>query len=428
MLRNHKTLLIVIALAGVILLLSQCINSASASTDPRGELYAGAATCRQCHQAIYDSFASTAHFAATAPANKNNVLGNFKEGQNQFNYDDSSTVKMEQRGNDFFQVLYVGGKEQNAYKYELLFGKKHAQSAVFWADNKTLQLPITHYNTFNAWGTSPGAGYSIAKPIFNRYISTECYECHSANVSTQEASFKEMDEPKLDRGSVVYGIDCERCHGPGMNHVNYHQAYPGEKVSLTFGSSGKFRSQIEAGAPFDLFLSADTPNADAIVRAGKASGPAFPYAKGRLSLWVKANSKLKLDASLGVLRDPSIQHIAVANPAHAPYGLIAQNALREAGVEALLRPKLVFGENISQTAQFVESGAAEIGLIARSLAESPALKKTGRSILVAEALYAPLRQAGVVIKGPGEAAASKFRAYFLKEGRPVLQRFGLDPW
>jgi molybdate transport system substrate-binding protein len=209
---------------------------------------------------------------------------------------------------------------------------------------------------------------------------------------------------------------------------SFESLHPGEKVSLSFGSSGKFRSQIEAGAPFDLFLSADTVNAEAVRAAGKAAEAVFPYARGRLSLWVKKDSKLKLDDRLAVLRDPSIRHIAVANAAHAPYGQIAQEALKNAGLNLLSAPKLVLGENISQTAQFVQAGAAEIGLIARSLAESPLLKKEGRSVEVAESLYAPLRQAGVVLKGPREKAAAAFKAYFLKEGRPTLRRYGLDPW
>lgn len=197
---------------------------------------------------------------------------------------------------------------------------------------------------------------------------------------------------------------------------------------LTFGSSGKFRTQILEGAPFDLFFSADAENPAALVQAGKNAGTPFSYARGRLQIWVKNGSPLKPDAKLAVLRDPSLKKIALANPTHAPYGRIAEEALKKAGLYETVKAKILFGEDISRTAQYVESGGADIGLIAGSLAGAPVMKEKGRGVYVDPALYTPLDQQGVVLKGPRQAAAEAFRAFFAgAASKEILRRYGLDP-
>ena len=207
----------------------------------------------------------------------------------------------------------------------------------------------------------------------------------------------------------------------------YREARPKEEVVTTFGSSGKFRTQILAGAPFDLFFSADPENAEAVSAAGKGEA-VFAYARGRLSLWARKDASLVLCADLKCLDVPSVLKISIGNAAHAPYGKIAEEALQKAGLLGSVSGKLVRGDNIAQAAQFVESGAASVGIIATSLAESPALRAKGKSAAVSETLYTPLRQSAVVIKGNGAEAARRFKIFFQsKEAKSILRRHGLDP-
>src|SRR5262245_34335305 len=186
----------------------------------------------------------------------------------------------------------------------------------------------------------------------------------------------------------------------------------GQKVSLTFGSSGNFFSQIQNGAPFDLFLSADIDYPRRLEQAGLAErGSLQQYATGRLVLWTRHDSGVDVRRGLSVLTEPKVGKIAIANPAHAPYGRAAVAALRHEGVYERVQSKLVLGENISQAAQFVQSGNAEAGILALSLALAPALKSAGTYVEIPAAFHPPLEQAAVVLAAsPQKALARRFLA------------------
>ena len=152
----------------------------------------------------------------------------------------------------------------------------------------------------------------------------------------------------------------------------------GHKVALTFGSSGNFFTQIQNGAPFDVFLSADIDYPRRLERAGLTErGSLYQYAIGRLVLWTRNDSGIDLHGGLSVLTDANVRKVAIANPEHAPYGRAAVAALRHEQLYERVRGKFVLGENISQAAQFVQSGNAEVGILALSLALAPALKAAG---------------------------------------------------
>lgn len=236
---NKKSFFIVLLLGGSILLLSRCINQAEGN-DPRGRMYAGAVSCRQCHQAVYDSFLNTAHFNATAKAGTKNILGNFNNGQNIFSYNDSVKIVMEKRDSGNYQVLYLNGKEQHAYRFDILFGYRHAQTSLYWQGERLYELPVSYYHELNVWGTSPGPSYTADHPRFDRLVGEGCFDCHSSNFSTNTT----MNSDNFDRQTAVYGIDCERCHGPAMNHVNYHFENPGIKTAA-YIIKGKDLSQSQ---------------------------------------------------------------------------------------------------------------------------------------------------------------------------------------
>jgi molybdate transport system substrate-binding protein len=208
----------------------------------------------------------------------------------------------------------------------------------------------------------------------------------------------------------------------------------GIKVAVTYGSSGIFFAQIQNGAPFDLFFSADTTFPKKLIEAGSADANSFVvYAYGRLVIWLPPDSPFDLTAAgFRTLLDPRIKRVAIANPEHAPYGRAAIIALRDAGIYDQVKSKLVLGENIAQAAQFVESGNAQVGIIAKSLALSPAMK-SGKlwdiSMVTKE-----IEQAAVVVRSsPNKQAAIEFLSFLrTAPARSTLERFGftvlpLDP-
>jgi molybdate transport system substrate-binding protein len=210
----------------------------------------------------------------------------------------------------------------------------------------------------------------------------------------------------------------------------FTQAHPEHRVVVSYGSSGNFFAQIRNGAPFDLYLSADIAYPRALAEAGAAlDGEVFLYAIGRLSLWAPASSALDVEGrNLDVLTDGAVRRIAIANPRHAPYGVAAVATLRAAGLYERVEPRLVFGENAAQTAQFVETGAADVGLVPRSLAVA-ARMRAGRVADVPASLHPPLEQGGIVLARTRNAdAAQAFRDFLLGEiGLAVLLRNGFEP-
>jgi molybdate transport system substrate-binding protein len=197
---------------------------------------------------------------------------------------------------------------------------------------------------------------------------------------------------------------------------------PGVDVRVTYGSSGNFYSQIRNGAPFDIFLSADMD----YPRRLAGSRGVFVYARGRLAVWVPAGSRLDPATAL---RDPSVRHIALANPRHAPYGRAAVAALRTLGLYDALAPKLVMGENVAQALEFAQSRAAEVGIVALALVVAPGPDGTarapGRYWEIPPDDYPRLEQGAVVLKD--SPAARAFRGFLLgPQGRAILKQYGFS--
>lgn len=199
----------------------------------------------------------------------------------------------------------------------------------------------------------------------------------------------------------------------------------GATVSAVFGSSGQLKSQIEAGAPFDIFLSADQAYPLELLRGGHvAPNGAAAYAVGRIV--VATRPGLEPARDLESLDRSDIRTIAMANPVHAPYGRAAEQALRSAGVYDTVRNRLVLGENIRQATDYVARGDADAGIVALSLAVSlPSLAYT----VVDASLHEPIVQAGAVIKGTGAERTARCVLHYLltEEGQAALARFGFEP-
>lgn len=207
-------------------------------------------------------------------------------------------------------------------------------------------------------------------------------------------------------------------------------ATQGIEVRVTYGSSGNLARQIEQGAPFDLFLSADETYVFRLADRGLTRDRGALYGVGRIALFVPEGSALRADPRLEDLArrlaDGSVGRIAIANPAHAPYGRAAEQALRRLGLWEAVGPRLVLGENVSQAGQFAASGNADAGIIAWSLALSPPLQARGRAVLLPESLHEPLSQRMVRVRGASLAAERLYEHLQSPAARAILVRHGFE--
>jgi molybdate transport system substrate-binding protein len=211
----------------------------------------------------------------------------------------------------------------------------------------------------------------------------------------------------------------------------------GIHVSVSLGSSGNFFAQIQNGAPFDVFLSADKSYPEKLLQAGQAEPESLtPYARGRLVLWTAKSTGLHfpskdgkmLDGRLDFLKRPEVHKIAIANPEHAPYGRAAVAAMEHFKIYDQIKPKLVLGENISQTAQFAQSGSVEVGFVGLSGALSPAMAASGEYLLLPDDSYPPIEQAAVVVASSrNKEQARRFLKFLMSaEGQAILKELGFE--
>jgi molybdate transport system substrate-binding protein len=206
----------------------------------------------------------------------------------------------------------------------------------------------------------------------------------------------------------------------------FNRQHPQARATVVYGSSGKFYEQLSHDAPFDIFFSADSEYPQRLQQAGRTAGAPQRYALGRLVLWSR---KLNPSAQgMNTLLAPQVKRVAIANPAHAPYGRKAEEILRTYKLYDQLKPKLVLGENIGQAAQYAATGAADVGLLAYSLALSPELRRLGKFYLVPASAHAPLQQSFVVLKrAQNNATAAAFATFMATPvARQALKKYGFS--
>jgi molybdate transport system substrate-binding protein len=239
------------------------------------------------------------------------------------------------------------------------------------------------------------------------------------DASPQQASAKPC-------GTVTIAAASDLTYAITEIAANFEKA-TGCRVQMSMGSSGNFLTQIENGAPFDLFFSADIAYPKKLEGEGLAApGGTYVYAVGKIVLWTRNDSRADIGKGLAALSDPAFHKIAIANPAHAPYGRAAEEALRKTGVWESVKDRLVLGEDISQAAEFVQSGNADAGIIALSLVLSPAMKGQGRTWQIPENLYAPIEQGAAVLRAAkNPQAAQQFLSYIkLPATAALLEQYG----
>jgi molybdate transport system substrate-binding protein len=205
------------------------------------------------------------------------------------------------------------------------------------------------------------------------------------------------------------------------------QQETGKSVKLIYGSSGNFAQQLQNGAPFDMFFSANLDYPKQLDAAGLVEpGTFYQYATGKIVLWVPNDSKLDLSSGLKALLDPSVKKIAIANPEHAPYGKAAVAAMQKEKVYDLAKDKFVLGENISQAATFVASGSADVGVVALSLALSQNMKGKGRYVEIPGDDYPPIQQACVIMRSSRNKDTARQFLKFIQSSpiKDLFQKYG----
>ena len=203
-----------------------------------------------------------------------------------------------------------------------------------------------------------------------------------------------------------------------------------DKVRVTYGSSGNFFAQLQQGAPFDIFLSADEALVAKLAASGLTRNAGDLYGVGRVVLFVPRGVAIEPDGEFADVRralaDGRLHKFAIANPEHAPYGRAARESLAHVGLLDTITPHLVVGENVAQAAQFARSGAAQAGIFALSLALAPPFKDAGHYVVIDQTHHTPLRQRMVLMRGAG-AAAQRLYAYLQSSAaRAVLDRYGFS--
>ena len=225
---SKRQLLIWVLISSLIIALSQCTGSNNNSTAKEGD-YAPKETCVTCHKDISKMYAASAHFHTSAPVSPQMFKAVPKNAE--FYFNDSLKVVIENRKDGVFQVTYAGGKEKGAERFDIAFGSgEKAMTFGYWGKRGLFQLPLTHYTKLDKWMNSPG--FPTDHPNYGRAIIGGCLECHASFAKTKMVKSGSLSvTEEVEKGSIVYGIDCQRCHGPAAKHVEFHEANPELKTS-----------------------------------------------------------------------------------------------------------------------------------------------------------------------------------------------------
>ena len=228
MLLSKRLLCIYFTIGVLVLALSKCSDlKDQRSKDIRGPEYADQKSCVKCHKDVSASFSETAHFHTSAPVTSD--LKGLGAGENTFAFNDSLKVVVEKRDDRMFQVAYFNNREIEAHQFDIAFGSgEKAKTFAYWEQNSLFQLPLTYYSSINKWTNSPG--FAENEINFKRAIVSRCFECHSSFAETRIVKTGSLSvSEEVVKGAVLYGIDCQRCHGPSSQHVRFHEENPEEK-------------------------------------------------------------------------------------------------------------------------------------------------------------------------------------------------------
>ncbi|MBZ5857807.1 cytochrome c3 family protein [Flavihumibacter profundi] len=222
--KYRRSIITMVTIVMMVALLTKCIgrqNQEEVKTSDWPE-FAGSAACEGCHKDIYAAHIKTAHFLTTKPATETYIKGSFAAGKNKFLFNNGMEVAMEKRNDSFYQVAYLNGIEKKIRRFDIVIGSgTKGQSFLNWKGNRLFQMPITYFTAADQWSNSPGYP---GKAAFDRPITSRCMECHTTYAEVISPIGKEPEA--FDRNKILYGVDCEKCHGPAALHVEFQTKNP----------------------------------------------------------------------------------------------------------------------------------------------------------------------------------------------------------
>jgi hypothetical protein len=242
--RFKRSTIVIIIIASSVLALTKCIDKKNdkevsdktvnnVAVDDKAVIikntnfqqFAGSSKCASCHKNIYEHHLQTAHYLSSQPALLKYIKGSFANGRNRYTYNPSLYISMEKRDSGFYQVVYFKGVEKKALRFDIAIGSgAKGQSYIYWLNNKLFQLPITYFTIADQWSNSPGFPNKV---LFDRPITSRCIECHATFADKISAVGAEPEE--FDHTKFLFGVDCEKCHGPAAKHVEFQTQNPKEK-------------------------------------------------------------------------------------------------------------------------------------------------------------------------------------------------------
>lgn len=240
---RHRTTIVISLIASSVFLLATCINNSEnkkqTSKADSFRQFAGSEACANCHKDIFDKHIHTEHHLTSRPPLEKNISGSFENGKNVFVFDPVTNVTMEKRDSGFYQVAYQNGKEVRKGRFDIVIGSgRKGQSYLNWLNNRLVQLPITYFTPAGQWSNSPG--YYRNRVTFYRPITSRCLECHSTYFEKISDTQRFED---FDRRKIIYGVDCEKCHGPAAAHVAFQTKNPTVKEAKYIVNPGKLPRQ-----------------------------------------------------------------------------------------------------------------------------------------------------------------------------------------
>ena len=226
-----RTSVIIVIIVVSVVALTKCMNGGEKASavleNAEGEKFVGSATCAKCHKKIYESHVQTGHYLTSKPATENSIKGSFEKGKNYFEYYPGLVVTMEKRDSGLYQVAYSKGVEKVAKRFDIVIGSgTKGQTFLWWKENNLYQLPITYFTETDQWCNSPGFPDKV---VFVRPVTSRCLECHTSFVKTISAPGIEPEA--FDHNKILFGVDCEKCHGPAAAHVEYQTQHPEDTSS-----------------------------------------------------------------------------------------------------------------------------------------------------------------------------------------------------
>jgi hypothetical protein len=216
-------------LGALTIFFSRCVSNSS-NGDPRGEQYAGSKTCIGCHKEIVNSYTHTNHYRTSSIVDNRELKKRIGPLKTKFYFTDSSYISIEEHETGLFQSDFVNNQRKESGRFDIAFGSaEKAQTYAYWKEDTLYQLPLTWFTSQNTWTNSPG--FSARHARFNRVIISRCFECHASYVDKNYVQTGPLSVSEtLDKNAIVFGIDCERCHGPAARHVQFQQDNPTVKT------------------------------------------------------------------------------------------------------------------------------------------------------------------------------------------------------